>query len=53
LKQVRFGRLTRWGGRGGFDFGEILNYAAATYLSLWIGDVHQIVPCCKKKKAAN
>ena len=50
-KDIHFGRLTRWNAAGAFDFGEILNYTAAAFLSLWIGNVEQIVPCCQQAKA--
>jgi hypothetical protein len=49
-KTIRYARLTDWSGPtggGGFDFGDVLNYLAPTFLSLWIYDVTQIVPCCK------
>jgi len=53
-KTIRFGRVTDWGiGAGAFDYGEILNYMAPTYLSLWIYDVTQVVPCYKWVEKTN
>jgi hypothetical protein len=50
-KTIRFARLTDWStGAGVFDLGEILNYTAPAYLSLWIYDVTQVVPCCEHLK---
>jgi len=51
VKNIRFGRLSRWSLSGAFDFGEMLNYTAAAFLSLWIGEIEQIVPCCTQRKA--
>jgi hypothetical protein len=51
VKNIRFGRLSRWSISGAFDFGEMLNYTAAAFLSLWIGEIEQIVPCCTQRKA--
>lgn len=51
VKFLRFARLTRWSISGAYDFGEMLNYTAAAFLSLWIGDIQQIVPCCEQRKA--
>ena len=51
VKNIRFGRLSRWSNSGAFDFGEMLNYTAAAFLSLWIGEIEQIVPCCEQRKA--
>ena len=50
LKVVRFGRLTRWGGGGAFDYGEFLNYMAAAFLSLWVNDIAQTIPCCESRR---
>jgi hypothetical protein len=51
-KTIRFGRLTDWSTSAGvFDLGEILNYTAPAYLSLWIHDVSQVVPCCERLKS--
>jgi hypothetical protein len=41
--------MTQWNVGGAFDYGEILNYTAPTLLSLWVGDLEQIVPCCKQR----
>jgi hypothetical protein len=49
-KTIRYARLTDWSGPtggGGFDYGDLLNYLAPTFLSVWIYDVTQIVPCCE------
>ncbi len=52
-KEIRFARWTDWStGSGAFDYGQMLNYLAPAYLSLWIYDITQIVPCCKKIKTA-
>lgn len=51
VKNIRFGRLSRWSISGAFDFGEMLNYTAAAFLSLWIGEIEQIVPCCTQRRA--
>ena len=52
LKRIQFGRVTQWSVAGPFDYGEILNYTAPTLLSLWVGDIEQMVPCCKQLKAS-
>jgi hypothetical protein len=51
-KTIRFARLTDWSTSfgGAYDYGELLNYTAPTYLSLWIYDVTQIVPCCNRER---
>jgi hypothetical protein len=50
LKRIRFGRVTQWSAGRAFDYGELLNYLAPTLLSLWVGDLEQIVPCCKQRR---
>jgi hypothetical protein len=45
-KLISYGRSDCWSGSSTMDFGELCNYLAPAFLTLWVTDVQFIVPCC-------
>lgn len=47
VKTIRYDRLSTWSGSDIIDAGEIANYLAPGFLTLWFYDLTRIVPCCE------
>lgn len=45
-KTIRYGRQSTWSGSSLADFGELSNYLAPAFLTLWVTNVQLVVPCC-------
>ncbi|HSQ00169.1 MAG TPA: hypothetical protein VL049_23345 [Candidatus Dormibacteraeota bacterium] len=48
-KAIRYGRTSTWSGSSIVDYGELCNYLAPAFLTLWIANIQLIVPCCPGK----
>lgn len=51
VKTIRYDRLSSWSGSQVIDVGEIANYLAPGFLTLWFYDLTRIVPCCETPRA--
>jgi hypothetical protein len=45
-KTIRYGRTSTWSGSSIIDYGELCNYVAPAFLTLWVANIQLIVPCC-------
>ena len=45
-KLVHYGRAGSWSGTSALDVGELCNYLAPAFLTLWVANVKFVVPCC-------
>ena len=45
-KDVQYARISGWSGTHLVDYGELANYLAPAFLTLWIANLQLIVPCC-------
>lgn len=45
-KTVQYGRHSTWSSSSLADFGELSNYLAPAFLTLWVTNVQLVVPCC-------
>ena len=45
-KDVQYARMSAWSGSPFVDYGELANYLAPAFLTLWIANLQLIVPCC-------
>lgn len=51
-KRVHYGRLSSWSSGTTLDYGELCNYLAPSFLTLWINDLQLVVPCCPARSTA-